>query len=98
LSSILFQIDSVDDPSMSVRHGNFTSRHNRGDTKALVVTGDDLTEFTDKHWALALQYTEMVFARTSPKQKLEIVNAHQALGTKDKILEKNSFKTFKKLI
>ena len=50
------------------------------DLKALVVTGDDLTEFTKDHWKLALQYKEMVFARTSPKQKLEIVQAHQDLG------------------
>ena len=66
----------------SHRAGGYTARHGRsaGSTRALVVTGDNLNDFTKEHWDLALQYKEMVFARTSPKQKLEIVNAHQALG------------------
>ena len=59
---------------------NRSSSGLQAEIKALVVTGDDLSDFTTEHWKLALQYKEMVFARTSPKQKLEIVQAHQDLG------------------
>jgi len=35
---------------------------------------------TEEQWLLALQKPELVFARTSPTQKLEIVQRLQKLG------------------
>jgi sodium/potassium-transporting ATPase subunit alpha len=47
---------------------------------ALVITGHELPSFTDEIWDWALQHTEIVFARTSPEQKLLIVSQCQKRG------------------
>jgi sodium/potassium-transporting ATPase subunit alpha len=42
---------------------------------ALVITGSDLLEgFSDHEWDVICSYSEIVFARTTPEQKLRIVN------------------------
>ncbi|TPX36471.1 hypothetical protein SeMB42_g07063 [Synchytrium endobioticum] len=47
---------------------------------ARVVKGDDINKLTESEWHDVLTTEEVVFARTSPKHKLEIVTKAQALG------------------
>ena len=44
---------------------------------AQVCTGDQLTSLTDKRIDQILQHNQIVFARTSPAQKLQIVQVTQ---------------------
>ncbi|KAG6917761.1 hypothetical protein DXG01_001166 [Tephrocybe rancida] len=46
--------------------------------RSLVLEGKDLLLFTKGHWDVASRYEEIVFARTTPEQKLSIVEALQA--------------------
>lgn len=50
------------------------------DIVAAVVSGSDLKLYTEEQWDLLLAHPELVFARTTPAQKLEIVQRLQALG------------------
>ncbi|KAG6862101.1 hypothetical protein C0995_005911 [Termitomyces sp. Mi166 len=45
--------------------------------KSLVLEGKDLVLFQESHWEVVTRYEEIVFARTTPEQKLSIVNAFQ---------------------
>eukprot|EP00611_Tribonema_gayanum_P004790 TRINITY_DN13_c0_g1_i10.p1 TRINITY_DN13_c0_g1~~TRINITY_DN13_c0_g1_i10.p1 ORF type:complete len:662 (+),score=251.51 TRINITY_DN13_c0_g1_i10:2550-4535(+) len=47
---------------------------------AVVLHGEILTGMDEDQWAQVLSKREVVFARTSPKQKLEIVTRAQAMG------------------
>ncbi|WRT70258.1 uncharacterized protein IL334_007253 [Kwoniella shivajii] len=44
---------------------------------SLVLTGTDLMEMSESQWEQACQYREIVFARTTPEQKLRIVKELQ---------------------
>jgi sodium/potassium-transporting ATPase subunit alpha len=44
---------------------------------SLVLTGSDLTKMSPGEWNLVCAYEEIVFARTSPEQKLKIVTEFQ---------------------
>ncbi|KAG6839845.1 hypothetical protein C0991_011119 [Blastosporella zonata] len=44
---------------------------------SLVLEGNDLALLTEAHWDVATLYEEIVFARTSPEQKMIIVEALQ---------------------
>jgi sodium/potassium-transporting ATPase subunit alpha len=44
---------------------------------SLVLEGKHLVHLTQTHWDVVCQYEEIVFARTTPEQKLSIVNAFQ---------------------
>ncbi|CAO3570758.1 unnamed protein product [Mortierella alpina] len=44
---------------------------------SLVLTGTDLSRMSPGEWDLVCAYEEIVFARTSPEQKLKIVNEFQ---------------------
>eukprot|EP00834_Sanchytrium_tribonematis_P004712 NODE_247_length_11822_cov_1.182718.p1 type:complete len:1106 gc:universal NODE_247_length_11822_cov_1.182718:11115-7798(-) len=48
--------------------------------RAVVVHGEKLESFSNREWDRILNKKEIVFARTSPKQKLEIVARCQAKG------------------
>jgi sodium/potassium-transporting ATPase subunit alpha len=48
--------------------------------KAIALTGSDLMGMNDSQWEQVSQYTEIVFARTTPEQKLRIVNEFQRRG------------------
>ena len=42
---------------------------------SLVLTGKDIsTKLSPKHWDIIANYSEIVFARTTPEQKLKIVS------------------------
>lgn len=44
---------------------------------AIALSGPDLLGLNDHQWALLTQYEEIVFARTTPEQKLRIVHEFQ---------------------
>jgi sodium/potassium-transporting ATPase subunit alpha len=46
--------------------------------KSIALTGKDLPEMTDLQWEQLCQYEEIVFARTTPEQKLRIVKEFQS--------------------
>jgi sodium/potassium-transporting ATPase subunit alpha len=49
--------------------------------RALVLTGDDLQQLTTSDWnAILADYTEIVFARTTPEQKMMIVEETKRRG------------------
>ena len=49
--------------------------------RALVLTGDDVEEFTMTDWDIILtKYTEIVFGRTNPEQKMLIVEETKKRG------------------
>ena len=47
---------------------------------AAIVSGEELYTLTDEDWDLLLSYEQLVFARTTPTQKLDIVKRCQAAG------------------
>ena len=52
-----------------------------GSIRSLVLTGDDITSLQDNDWDVIIgRYTELVFARTTPEQKLRIVEEIKARG------------------
>ena len=58
-----------------------TERVNQRDAKACVIDGGQLREMNlDKISEILLNHDEIVFARTSPQQKLIIVEGCQTLG------------------
>lgn len=61
------ELDSIDkfDPEVTETH------------QSLVLSGPDLMEMNDSQWEQACQYHEIVFARTTPEQKLRIVKEFQ---------------------
>ncbi|OZJ04299.1 hypothetical protein BZG36_02595, partial [Bifiguratus adelaidae] len=46
--------------------------------RALVLEGKDIARLADHQWDTVCRYEEIVFARTSPEQKLRIVNEFKA--------------------
>ncbi|KAJ3212088.1 hypothetical protein HDU82_003855 [Entophlyctis luteolus] len=50
------------------------------DIKAIVIHGEKIDSLTDGDWDLIFSKEEIIFARTSPKNKLQIVKRAQALG------------------
>ena len=52
-----------------------------GPERALVLTGEDISSLTQTDWDTIIgSYTELVFARTTPDQKLKIVEMIKARG------------------
>jgi soluble P-type ATPase len=47
---------------------------------ALVIHGSEISSFTEEDWARVLGHDQLVFARTSPHQKLTIVQELQKMG------------------
>src|ERR1700761_5314390 len=50
------------------------------DFKAVVVHGDQIDSLSDSDWDNIFWKDEIIFARTSPKHKLEIVRRAQSMG------------------
>lgn len=48
--------------------------------QAAVIVGSDIPKMTEKDWDLVLSKQQIVFARTSPQQKLIIVEQCQKRG------------------
>ncbi|EUC60331.1 sodium/potassium-transporting ATPase subunit alpha [Rhizoctonia solani AG-3 Rhs1AP] len=70
----LFTSDSSTDPEKS---GSHTAS---AEMKSIVITGADLMAITPSQMEQLCQYDEIVFARTSPEQKLRIVHEFQRRG------------------
>lgn len=51
-----------------------------GGCKAIVVTGSDIGKFQADDWSFVLKHEEIVFARTLPQQKQDIVRELNKLG------------------
>lgn len=51
-----------------------------GGCQAIVVTGGELTKFGPEEWSFVLKHEEIVFARTLPQQKQDIVRELTKLG------------------
>lgn len=47
---------------------------------SIVLSGSELITMTESQWKQVLAFDEVVFARTSPQQKLQIVKAYQGDG------------------
>lgn len=58
-----------------------SSLHEKGPSspsrRALVISGNELTTLSDHQWEALTEYEEIVFARTTPEQKLRIVREFQ---------------------
>ncbi|UKZ48043.1 hypothetical protein TrVGV298_002279 [Trichoderma virens] len=58
---------------------NTKSNHLPSETKAIVLTGQDLMTLLPHQWhTLVTEYSEIVFARTTPEHKLQIVREFQS--------------------
>ncbi|KAI0402196.1 hypothetical protein F4802DRAFT_379102 [Xylaria palmicola] len=51
-----------------------------GPRSSIVVSGPELLNLNEHQWGLLTQYEEIVFARTTPEQKLRIVREFQKTG------------------
>lgn len=68
------------DRDMDEKHVNPYDSQANERIKGIVLTGTDLMKMNASQWAQVIQYEEVVFARTSPEQKLRIVKEYQAFG------------------
>ncbi|KAK5656850.1 hypothetical protein OQA88_4398 [Cercophora sp. LCS_1] len=68
------------DPSLSSEKGEKTLSSTTDLPASIVLTGSDLITLNDFQWDQLTSYTEVVFARTTPEQKLRIVRELQARG------------------
>ncbi|BCS24978.1 cation-translocating P-type ATPase [Aspergillus puulaauensis] len=69
--------DLVDDIK-SLDHYDETAIKQPGATTAIVISGPELADLSDNDWDRICGYDEIVFARTTPEQKLRIVKEFQA--------------------
>jgi magnesium-transporting ATPase (P-type) len=66
----------------SARSYLFASDHDDVIEHAIVITGSQLPLFDENIWSWVLRHEEIVFARTTPEHKLEIVMEAQKRGDK----------------
>ncbi len=68
----MVQYDTAE--TMRLKH---KQNHDSYDKSALLLTGADLENLSDEDWRLVTPYKEIVFARTTPEQKLRCVKEFQ---------------------
>jgi sodium/potassium-transporting ATPase subunit alpha len=78
------KVDNINDIIKADKTGNMSMLHRDLDSddddyqiniNSLVLTGKDISkELTPKHWDAIADYSEIIFARTTPEQKLKIVS------------------------
>ena len=67
--------------SLSVREAAVIKPTDDDPIKAIVLTGDDVEQLTVDNWNTILtEYTEIVFSRTIPEQKMLIVQETKKRG------------------
>lgn len=59
-------------------HSDELAIKQHGATTAIVISGPELADLSDGDWDRLCSYDEIVFARTTPEQKLRIVKEFQA--------------------
>jgi sodium/potassium-transporting ATPase subunit alpha len=57
-----------------------SSTSNEASKRSIVISGSDLRDLSPQQWNVLCAYEEIVFARTTPEQKLRIVKELQARG------------------
>jgi sodium/potassium-transporting ATPase subunit alpha len=76
-------VDNLDRNAPPVEHEKLERRDLNPDNpnlKAIVISGDELITLNPAQWDQLCQYDEIVFARTTPEQKLRIVREFQGRG------------------
>ncbi|KAI4594284.1 ATPase Na K transporting alpha [Pestalotiopsis sp. 9143b] len=76
----IFSPDALIDDLQSLRADSsppsteLREKRGRGEGHSLLIEGKDISTLTDEDWNVICEYEEIVFARTTPEQKLRIVN------------------------
>eukprot|EP00183_Erythrolobus_madagascarensis_P000033 CAMPEP_0185848374 /NCGR_PEP_ID=MMETSP1354-20130828/3282_1 /TAXON_ID=708628 /ORGANISM="Erythrolobus madagascarensis, Strain CCMP3276" /LENGTH=1170 /DNA_ID=CAMNT_0028548765 /DNA_START=32 /DNA_END=3544 /DNA_ORIENTATION=- len=81
--AIAKSIGIISDPTvqdLAKMRGVEVDQIDRSEVKAVVVPGWELKDFEEEDWNRVLAHEQIVFARTSPQQKLIIVENCQRLG------------------
>jgi sodium/potassium-transporting ATPase subunit alpha len=65
---------------LAKQHGVPESEIHEDDVNAIVIHGEKIDSLTEEEWDNIFSKDEIIFARTSPKHKLQIVKRAQALG------------------
>ena len=65
--------ESLGGPSHLTHEAMRTSRL-QGDGRSLMLEGQNISRLSEEDWDLVCEYEEIVFSRTTPEQKLRIVN------------------------
>eukprot|EP01105_Mastigella_eilhardi_P004533 TRINITY_DN1604_c0_g2_i3.p1 TRINITY_DN1604_c0_g2~~TRINITY_DN1604_c0_g2_i3.p1 ORF type:complete len:2171 (-),score=664.74 TRINITY_DN1604_c0_g2_i3:1683-8195(-) len=73
------KIDAGEPVSPEEEH-NGEDDYEAEDAKAIVIVGSDIPNLTDADWDHVLSHQQIVFARTSPQQKLVVVEHNQKRG------------------
>ncbi|KAF1801111.1 hypothetical protein FB192DRAFT_1429110 [Mucor lusitanicus] len=63
--------------SSTINHKGLSDVVENGVSKSLLLSGSDMITLNDAQWEQVCQYEEIVFARTSPDQKLRIIKEFQ---------------------
>jgi sodium/potassium-transporting ATPase subunit alpha len=64
----------------AVSQDDAQSSSSRSGSSSIVISGPELMSLNEQQWASLISYDEIVFARTTPEQKLRIVREYQAKG------------------
>ncbi|KAJ1512664.1 hypothetical protein HMI54_014865 [Coelomomyces lativittatus] len=67
-------------PRMAQRLGVQESEIDEDKVKAIVIHGEQIDSLTEEDWDMIFSKEEIIFARTSPAHKLDIVKRAQGLG------------------
>ncbi|RIB24813.1 hypothetical protein C2G38_1997693 [Gigaspora rosea] len=70
-------LDQLSDKLEIVEHKTSTILESPKKVTSLLLTGSDVATLSDKQWDIVITYDEIVFARTTPEQKLRIVQEFQ---------------------
>ncbi|KAG7443380.1 calcium ATPase [Guyanagaster necrorhizus] len=84
-AAIAQQVGIITTPMSEVKHikdlpYDTSLERSSPEMRSLVLSGSDLVGMTESQWKQALAFDEIVFARTTPQQKLQIVKKLQAEG------------------
>ncbi|KAI0842402.1 calcium ATPase [Hypoxylon sp. FL0890] len=71
---------SVDNVSALPREEHGNDDKSSGSRSSLLISGPELLSLNEYQWKALTEYEEIVFARTTPEQKLRIVKEFQAAG------------------
>ncbi|CAG8817628.1 24752_t:CDS:1, partial [Gigaspora rosea] len=66
----IIDLNQLSDKLEIVEHQISTTLESPKKVKSLLLTGSDVATLSDKQWDIVITYDEIVFARTTPEQKL----------------------------